>query len=167
VKTGDAKPPNYRATTGATSAGPPDSTDEMGLSALSLSCLCDEEVEMQLRSMCGEIHAHLQKLQISDLIEYAHPLISIPYTKITKEPQSGCDQRPKSSASDLVKINTSYLMLNMCEVWLAILILFFHKIIYRVVPHPQSDGLHCQIQDETLLTNYVAKKRLKAYASER
>ena len=34
MKTGDAKPPNYRATTGATSAGPPDSTDEMGLSAL-------------------------------------------------------------------------------------------------------------------------------------
>jgi len=27
VKAGDAKPPNYRATTGATSAGPPDSTD--------------------------------------------------------------------------------------------------------------------------------------------
>ena len=51
MKTGDAKPPNYRATMGATSAGPPDSTDEIGLSALSCSCLCDGEVEMRRRNI--------------------------------------------------------------------------------------------------------------------
>ena len=46
MKTGDAKPPNYRATTGAKSAGPLDSTDEIGLSARSENCSCDEEVDV-------------------------------------------------------------------------------------------------------------------------